>query len=59
LNKYALTGKRADEGQLAHAFVGALLGIATSQFIGPGPGLTIAQQPASDPAHSSHPNGRR
>jgi hypothetical protein len=56
---YALSGERTDAGQLAHAFVVALLVIATSQLIGAGLGLTIARQPASDPAHGSHPNNRR
>jgi hypothetical protein len=56
---YALSGERTDAGQLAHAFVVALLVIATSQLIGAGLGLTIARRPASDPAHSSHPNNRR
>jgi MFS family permease len=56
---YALSGERPGAGQLAHAFVVALLVIATSQLIGAGLGLTIARRPASDPAHSSHPNNRR
>lgn len=56
---HALSGERADVGHLAHAFVVVLLVIATSQLIGAGLSLTIARQPASDPAHSSHPNNRR
>lgn len=56
---YALSGERPDAGQLAHAFVVALLVIATSQLIGAGLGLTIARQPASDRAPSSHLNNRR
>ena len=52
---YALSGERPDAGQLAYAFVVALLVIATTQLIG---GLTIARQPASDPA-PTHLNNRR
>jgi len=50
---YALSGEGADAGQLAHAFVVALLIIATSQLVGAGLGLTIARQPTSDPAQLS------
>lgn len=56
---YALSGDRPDAGQFAHAFVVALLLIATSQLIGACLGLTIAQQPASDPEPSSHFNNRK
>ncbi|MGA0532542.1 MFS transporter [Hansschlegelia sp. KR7-227] len=56
---YALSGERADAGELTHAFVVALLVIATSQIIGAGLGLTIARWPASDAAHRSHPDNRR
>lgn len=45
---YALSGERCDAGQLAHAFVVALLIIATSQLIGAALGLTIAKLPARD-----------
>jgi hypothetical protein len=34
---YALSGEGADAGQLAHAFVVALLVMAPSQLIGAGP----------------------
>ncbi|MBP0495058.1 hypothetical protein [Roseomonas indoligenes] len=33
--------------------------IVTSQFDEAGLGLAISRQPASDPAHSSHPSSRK
>lgn len=56
---YALNGERPNAGQLAHSFVAALVVIASSQLIGAGLGLTIAWQPTSDRAPSSHLNNRR
>ena len=43
---HGLSGERPDADQLAHAFVVALLVIATTQLIGAVLGLTIARQPA-------------